>query len=310
MEIQESKSVSVSNISPSADEKTVSDFFSFCGKITKLYLKRDEAPAETSSAIVQFETESAAKTALLLTNALIIDRPITVLPYSQTTSDSYSASSNQPQSTLTPVPEAKITTREFNVPDEQRTKTSVIASLLAAGYVLTNDAFDKAKEVDEKHMISLQAKIALEQVKVKAHEIDKQLGLSEKAATLQNLASEKVKQIDEQLHISEKAKEAANTVKTTATNVAKQVSENPTISKGVTTVKDTATNIKTSVSNVFNDYKEQTQKAIEEKQKEKLHKQQNLIEGAPPSNDATQLTQNETPTQSTDVPPVDSAQNP
>jgi hypothetical protein len=35
----------------------------------------------TIEAIVEFENESAAKTALLLTNALIEDRPITVTPY-------------------------------------------------------------------------------------------------------------------------------------------------------------------------------------------------------------------------------------
>lgn len=37
---QETKAVFVSNISPNATEKTVSDFFSFCGKITKLTLRK------------------------------------------------------------------------------------------------------------------------------------------------------------------------------------------------------------------------------------------------------------------------------
>jgi hypothetical protein len=37
---------------------------------------------ESCSAVVEFQHEAAAKTALLLTNALIIDRPITVSPFS------------------------------------------------------------------------------------------------------------------------------------------------------------------------------------------------------------------------------------
>jgi len=264
MEIQDSRAVSVTNISPNANEKTVSDFFSFCGKITKLYLKKDEG-TDTSSAVVQFETDSAAKTALLLTNALIIDRPITVLPYSSGPSDTAPVNI----SSTNEVPQSQITQRTFPVADDQRSKTSVVASLLAAGYVLTNDAFEKAKEVDEKHSISLQAKVALEQVKVKAHEIDVQLGISEKASTLQKQATEKVKQIDEQLHISEKATAAANTIKTTATTVANQVAANPTVAKGLSALKDAATSVKTSVESAYEDTREQTQKAIEEKQKNK-----------------------------------------
>jgi len=38
-------------------------------------------------AIVEFESEAAAKTALLLTNALIEDRPITVAPYEPSSSN-------------------------------------------------------------------------------------------------------------------------------------------------------------------------------------------------------------------------------
>lgn len=51
-------------------------------KINSLFIffYREEGK-DTSSAVIQFETESAAKTALLLTNALIVDRPITVTAY-------------------------------------------------------------------------------------------------------------------------------------------------------------------------------------------------------------------------------------
>eukprot|EP00027_Filamoeba_sp_ATCC50430_P005186 CAMPEP_0168551702 /NCGR_PEP_ID=MMETSP0413-20121227/6319_1 /TAXON_ID=136452 /ORGANISM="Filamoeba nolandi, Strain NC-AS-23-1" /LENGTH=316 /DNA_ID=CAMNT_0008582257 /DNA_START=44 /DNA_END=994 /DNA_ORIENTATION=- len=278
-QIEEAKSVLVTNISPSANEKTVSDFFSFCGKINKLYLKKDEG-SETRTAVVQFETESAGKTALLLTNALIVDRPINVAPYiSQATVQSSpepvvaQQQVEKQQATVDPnaqVDEAQISQRNFGgVPDEQRTKTSVVASMLAAGYVLANDSLEKAKDYDEKHNISLYAKVAVEQLKVKAHEIDQQYKISEKAEALKNTAVEKAKTIDSTYHVSEKAKEVALGVQQTAVTTAAKLNENPTVHSAVESAKQTAS----YVTAMFNDYKEQTQKAIEEKQRAKQAEQ-------------------------------------
>lgn len=82
---------------------------------------------ETRSAVVQFETESAAKTALLLTNALIVDRPITVVPYTSVPSTQQSATGATvnvvPPSPGTPVAQHEITQRDFQgVPDDQRVR--------------------------------------------------------------------------------------------------------------------------------------------------------------------------------------------
>jgi len=256
--VEENKSVLVGNISPSANEKTVSDFFSFCGKINQLYLTRD---GEHVSAIIQFDTESAAKTALLLSNALIVDRPISVVPFTNVEGQKIPApdSSNQ-------VPPSQITQREFPVPDDERTKTSVIASLIASGYVIASDTLAQAKEFDEKHMLSLQAKVAMEKIKVKAHEVDQQLGISEKVAAVKTSASEQVKKLDEGLHISETATQIGNTIKTGAADLSAKVKENQTINQGLTKIEEGVQ----SVKGVYNDYKEQTQRAIEEKQRQKI----------------------------------------
>jgi len=256
--VDENKSVLVGNISPSANEKTVSDFFSFCGKINQLYLTKDGE--QSSSAIVQFDTESAAKTALLLTNALIVDRPITVVPYMNVEGQKNPIpdSSNQ-------VPPSQITQREFPVPDDERSKTSVIASLIASGYVMASDTLTQAKEFDEKHMLSLQAKVAMEKIKVKAHEVDQQFGISEKVAAVKTSATEQVKKIDEGLHISETANQIGNSIKTGAADLSTKVKENQTINQGLTKIEEGVQ----SVKSVYNDYKEQTQRAIEEKQRQK-----------------------------------------
>lgn len=111
-----------------------------------------------------FETDSAAKTALLLTNALIVDRPITVVPH-------VPSSETDAQVEQTTEAQADITNREFTAPDHERvcthsivvhryntsctiylfysqSKTSVIASLLAAGYILGDNTATQAREFD------------------------------------------------------------------------------------------------------------------------------------------------------------------
>jgi len=269
------KSVFVSNISNAASEKTVSDFFSFCGKISKLYLIDDGSGQR--SAVVQFETEAASKTALLLTNALIVDRPIEVVPYS-TQLVQPPQSSATPGEDSVPIPvvssveNSNITQRNFDVPDEQRTKTSVIASMVAAGYVLASDAFEKAVAYDEKHSISTHAKIAVDHLKAKVQEIDQQYKISEKASAVKTATLEKAKQIDQDYKLTEKANQAATSVKTTAQAAAAKAQENPTVSNAITALRSTTNKVTSSVTSVYNDYKDQTVKAIAEKRKEKQEK--------------------------------------
>lgn len=263
--------VEVKNISPNATEKTVSDFFSFCGKITKLYLDREEGK-ETSRAVVEFGTESAAKTALLLTNALIVDRPIQVTPYPP--KDAEKKSDQQVlQPPGTPVPSENITQRDFGgAHDDERSKTSVVASMIASGYVLASDALHKAKQYDEEHNITLQLKVGMEQLKVKAHEVDQTYGISEKAASVKHSAEEKAKKLNEDYKITEKASAAAEKVKSTAGAVAAKAQENPTVVQAVGTVKSGWQTVTNSVSGFYQEFQEQTAKAIEEKKKERAAK--------------------------------------
>jgi len=265
VDIQETKSVIVSNISPSANEKTVSDFFSFCGKISKLFLKKEDGK-DTSAAVIQFETESAAKTALLLTNALIVDRPISVLPYVGPAVPAQVEPSSPVPEFGTPVDGSKITQRDFgNVSDDQRSKTSVVASLLAAGYTLANDALDKAKDFDHKHSFSQKAQHAVDVVKVKAQEIDTQYGITNKANAMMNSIETTAKKIDSELHLSERANQAAQAIKQTAQSGLQKAQENPTVKKGVESMKNTAQ----KVTQTYNDVKEQTKNEIENKKREK-----------------------------------------
>eukprot|EP01113_Clastostelium_recurvatum_P013670 TRINITY_DN172_c0_g1_i3.p1 TRINITY_DN172_c0_g1~~TRINITY_DN172_c0_g1_i3.p1 ORF type:complete len:289 (-),score=106.05 TRINITY_DN172_c0_g1_i3:633-1499(-) len=267
--MEDQRSVFVSNISPSATEKTVSDFFSFCGRITRLTLKRDPSADGAQEAVVVFETDSAAKTALLLTNALIVDRPITVVPHASSGAEHADASAPPAPAAAAEHSGENLTQRAHSVPDHERTKTSVIASLIAAGYQVGSDAIDKAREVDEKHSISLQLKVGAEQVKAKANEIDAKLHITETAATIKTVAVEKAHQVDEQLGITSKATVAAAVAKGAAGAVVAQVSSNETVAKGLTALKSVASSVTSAVTGQYQEVKTETERAIEEKKAEK-----------------------------------------
>eukprot|EP01114_Cavostelium_apophysatum_P010794 TRINITY_DN24914_c0_g1_i1.p2 TRINITY_DN24914_c0_g1~~TRINITY_DN24914_c0_g1_i1.p2 ORF type:complete len:292 (-),score=95.85 TRINITY_DN24914_c0_g1_i1:1123-1998(-) len=289
MASQEIRSVLVTNISPSANEKTVSDFFSFCGKISKLYLKKEEGK-DTNSAVIQFETESAAKTALLLTNALIVDRPITVTAYlgsSSTTTDAAAEPTPDPIDHGTPI--ENISHKDFGgVADDQRSKTSVIASLLAAGYVLTENALDKAKELDEKSNFSNRAKVTVDQMKAKVQEIDTQLGISEKAKAVQTAVNETAKKIDNELGLSEKASIAAQVIKTGAQAGMAKIQENSTVKQGVEAVKRTAGQVSDAANNTFNSVKAETNTEISRREAQQGHPHAATTEAPAPVSMETQ----------------------
>jgi hypothetical protein len=205
---------------------------------------------------VIFETDSAAKTALLLTNALIVDRPITVVPHTPSPTDAETLS-QQPQSTQST---ENITNRTFTAPDSERSKTSVVASLLAAGYILGENTVSQARDFDEKHMISLQIKVGAEQVKAKANELDKALHISETANVIKTVTVEKAKEVDEKLGLTTKVNQAAEVMKQQANAIA----ANEVVAKGVGLLST----IGNSIQQSFESLKSETLASVEQKKAE------------------------------------------
>ncbi|KAF0441121.1 RNA-binding protein vip1 [Gigaspora margarita] len=73
------RNVVVYNISGLSSEKIVKDFFSFCGRVHKCKFVKNEIDNK-QTAYITFERESAARTALMLTHAVINDSEIIVKP--------------------------------------------------------------------------------------------------------------------------------------------------------------------------------------------------------------------------------------
>ncbi|KAJ6846127.1 uncharacterized protein M6B38_278790 [Iris pallida] len=70
--------VQVHNISPKATEEDLIAFFSYCGTIDKTHLQREDDRSQ--SAFVTFKQPYAFQTALLLNDATIIDRRVSISP--------------------------------------------------------------------------------------------------------------------------------------------------------------------------------------------------------------------------------------
>jgi len=251
-------SVLVTNISANSNEKTVSDFFSFCGKISKLYMKKEND--ESFSAVVEFESESAAKTALLLSNALIGDKPITVVEFQEK-----EEANIQNDTQYNSVPKENITERPYNVPDESRSKTSVVASMISSGYILGKDTIQKASDYDKSHGFTQKAQQVVDQVIEKLEQIDQQYKVTETAIQTGKKIQESAKKIDEDYKIKEKVQNATTSVTTSVVASYEKAKENPTVATSINTVKSYWNEAKQT----WNDVKTETEKQIQEKEKQR-----------------------------------------
>ncbi|GJN92885.1 hypothetical protein Rhopal_005925-T1 [Rhodotorula paludigena] len=175
--------ITVHNISPSTTPTHLEQFFSFCGKITKL-----EGP-EAGKATIVFAKESAAKTALMLTGATLDDSTIEV------TSDDVDVPEAAKKAASAQPPQVLEDAHE-EIEQEDKPHTAKVAEYLAHGYVVGDQAIAKAIEADSKYGVSSRflsfftklkdtvtsaTQPHVEKASTKLHEVDEQRGLSLKA---------------------------------------------------------------------------------------------------------------------------------
>jgi len=235
-----SASVIVKNVAPTTEpptHKVLSDFFSFCGNISALSVSPAVGDETTVTAVVTFESEAAAKTAVLLNNALISDRAITVElapPGFQPPSSSVSVD-QLPHSAL----------------PNQRSEASVIQAMLDSGYKLSADAIAQAKAFDDSTGISATLSTGFAALTARIDEIDQSLQLSTQAKALGDSIASKAAEINNDLQISTKAGEVggatlnffqqtANTIATGATAAFQTTTT--TLTTGVTSATDSVAN--------------------------------------------------------------------
>ncbi|KAK7717891.1 Protein vip1 [Botryosphaeria dothidea] len=166
-------SVHVENIASQTTEKEVRDFFSFCGKIQSLSVT--STAENTQSATVTFEKETAAKTALLLDNTQL--GPAQVKVTSAKGFDDLAGNES---------PEHE-GTKEEDIPQEHKPRGRIVAEYLAHGYVISDNAIERALALDKQHGVSNRFTTALKsfddkyKATEKAQAVDTKYAISQKA---------------------------------------------------------------------------------------------------------------------------------
>jgi Ni,Fe-hydrogenase maturation factor len=237
-------------------------------------LFRSQASDGTLQAVVVFESPTAAKTALLLNSALINERPINVQPANLESEQRAKADKKTTILNKTNLP-----------PPEQRSKTSVIASILAAGYKLSHDALEKAKQYDESIGLTETIKQKVQQGVNKVKEVDEKLGVSTKAKELGGKVNQTITELDQKLGVTNTVSFVAETtnqfvmgvtqrvtaaVDTVTDKALKYVESNQTVQAGVQKVKQ----FQESVAHTVNQIKEETQQLIAQQQQQQQQQQQ------------------------------------
>jgi len=147
--------------------------------------------------IVTFSSPAAARTSVLLNNALINKRPITV----ELVPSDFSLPKKE--NVVAPEPDFELENLvNHSVPAEERTQTSVVAGLLGKGYQLSSDTFQRAKEFDQKYAISKQMDQSWTEFTVNVNNFDEFYRISENGEKLKETVATKYREVDAQYDIS------------------------------------------------------------------------------------------------------------
>lgn len=175
--------VRVSGLASTTTKDTLEHFFSFCGKIAGI-----EGPSD-GKADISFAKESAAKTALLLSGGNLEGATIEV------TSDDVEPP-KVAQQAHAPSPAAATSAEHEPLNQEDKPRSAIVAEILAEGYTLSDSVVQKAIEADKQYGISqrflsffnplrervgTQAAPTIQRAETKARELDEKHGLSLKA---------------------------------------------------------------------------------------------------------------------------------
>jgi len=166
--------VYVKNISSATSKKEVSDFFSFCGKISTIEITPS---GEGQDATVTFEKETAAKTALLLDNTQLGASHVQVTSATGSTDDDGSHFTQNAE-------------RDSDeITQEEKPRSRIAAEYIAHGYVLGDQAIQKAIDLDNKHGVSNRFLSTLTNLDQKYHATDKAKSVDQSYGVTQKAAS-------------------------------------------------------------------------------------------------------------------------
>ncbi|KAJ6771797.1 RNA-BINDING (RRM/RBD/RNP MOTIFS) FAMILY PROTEIN [Salix koriyanagi] len=240
--VSDVRTVKVSNISLTATDIDIKEFFSFSGDI--LYVEMQRESETTQLAYVTFEESQGADTAMLLSGAIVADLSVLITPVEdyQLPPEAISSKLEKPPATDSAVKKAE----------------DVVSTMLAKGFVLGKDAINKAKAFDERIHLTSNASATVAS-------IDHKMGLSEKLSVGTAVVNEKVREMDEKFQVLVKTKTVLSVAEQKASSVGSAIMSNPYVSTGASWVSGAFTAVTKAAEDVSVMTREKVEKAEEEK---------------------------------------------
>lgn len=197
----QTRTVQVLHVSDLASEREIHEFFSFSGEIEHIEIQRESG--QSKSAFVTFKDPKALEIALLLSGATIVDQLVSITPV-----QNYVAKREMQEVRVVdnavcvaPAENTSIVEDKSDPPNNGRMYVNkaqdAVASMLAKGSAIRQDAMNKAKAFDEKHRLTASAS-------EKVVSFDRRVGLTEKLTVGISVVNEKVKSVDQRLQVSDK----------------------------------------------------------------------------------------------------------
>ncbi|XP_059428296.1 binding partner of ACD11 1 [Corylus avellana] len=197
----QTRTVQVQHVSDLASEREIHEFFSFSGEIEHIEIQCESG--QSKSAFVTFKDPKALEIALLLSGATIVDQIVSITPVQNYVAKREMQEVRVVDNAVCVAPAENTSTIEdkSDSPNNGRMYVSraqdAVATMLAKGSAIRQDAVNKAKAFDEKHRLTASAS-------EKVVSFDRRVGLTEKLTVGISVVNEKVKSVDQRLHVSDK----------------------------------------------------------------------------------------------------------
>ncbi|XP_043717359.1 binding partner of ACD11 1-like isoform X2 [Telopea speciosissima] len=254
------RTVKVSNVSLSAIEQDIKEFFSFSGEIE--YVEMQSGNERSQIAYVTFKDSQGAETAQLLSGATIVDLSVSITP---------APDYQLPPGASAPPTETKATSGAETAVQKAE---DVVSSMLAKGFILGKDALNKAKALDEKHQFTSTAT-------AKVASLDKKIGLSEKISVGTSVVNDKVKEMDQKFQVSEKTKSAFAAAEHTVSNAGSAIMKNRYVLTGASWVTGAFNKVAKAAGEVGQMTKEKVGMAEEEQRREMVDAYAQVLSESP-----------------------------
>ncbi|XP_068663185.1 binding partner of ACD11 1-like isoform X1 [Aristolochia californica] len=241
--VSDIRTVKVSNISQSAIEQDIWEFFSFSGDIR--YIEMQSESEMSQLAYVTFKESQGADTAILLSGATIVDRSVNISPV-----ENYELP-----------PSAFASERRYPAAAESlmvKKAEDTVSTMLAKGFILGKGAINMAKSFDERHKLTSNASATVTS-------LDRKVGLSDKLSTGTAMVNEKLREVDERYQLFEKTKSALVAAEQKASSAGSVLTSNRYISTGSSWISSAFNMMAKAAEDVTTLTKEKLEKAEEEK---------------------------------------------